>query len=107
MRKLKTSDLFAMARCLKAIGLKDEIKKIAMEANKVEDIAAKGFDYFYILFEKAVDKKSEKPIYEFLSNPFEMTAQEVENLELTELFKGISEVADIATWKAFFKTAVH
>lgn len=107
MRKLKTSDLFAMSRCLRDIGLKDEIKKIALEANNVQDIYANGFDYFYILFEKVVDKKSEQHIYDFLSGPLEMEPKEIEDMELTELFKVVSEIADVGTWKAFFKTAVR
>ena len=106
MRKLKTSDLFELARCINKIGLKDEIKKIAMKANNVNDIAENGFEIIFGLIEVASAKKAEKPIYEFLSKPFEMSMEEVENLELAEFIKGLTDIADINTWKTFFKTAV-
>jgi hypothetical protein len=107
MRKLKTSDLFAFARCLKDIGLKDEIKKIAMEANNVGDIAEKGFDYFYILFEKVTDNKSEQAIYEFLSGIFEMTPEEVEKMDPIEWLDNLTKIADFNAWKTFFTTAAR
>jgi hypothetical protein len=105
MRNLKTSDLFAFARCIKSIGLKEEIKKIAMEANTVQDIASRGFDYFYILFEKAVEKQSEKAIYEFLSGPFEMDPEAIENMDPVDWLEDLSKIADLDKWKAFFRSA--
>jgi hypothetical protein len=107
MRKLKTTDLFAFARCIRNIGIKDEIQKIAMEANEVKDIASRGFEYFYILFEKAVDKNSEEHIYEFLSGPFEMTPEQIANMDPLEWMEHISKLADFKTWKTFFITAVR
>lgn len=107
MRKLKSSDLFAFARCIKNIGIKEEIQKVAKESNTVGDIWEKGFDLIYSLFEKAIEKKSEGFIYEFLSGPFEMTSEEVENMDLLEMMEGVSQLADFKTWKAFFTTAAH
>lgn len=107
MRKLLTKDLFALSRCIKAMGIKDELKKIAMEADSKEDVAEKGFDILFSVIEAASEKQSEKAIYEFLSGPFEMQAQDIETMDITELIQGVREIADVATWKSFFKMAVH
>lgn len=107
MRKLKTSDIFTFARCLRDIGIKDEIKQIAIEANNVGDIAEKGFDYFYILFEKVTENNSEQAIYEFLSGIFEMTPDEVANMDPIEWLDNMTKIADIKAWKTFFTTAAR
>lgn len=107
MRKLKTSDLFELARCINKIGLKDEIKKITMNANNINDIAENGFEIIFGLIDVASAKKAEKPIYEFLSKPFEMSADEVADLDLPEFIKGLTDIASVSTWKTFFKTAVR
>ena len=42
MRKLKTSDIPAFCRCLKAIGLKSEIESITKKADNIKDAWAQG-----------------------------------------------------------------
>ena len=107
MRKLKTSDIFAFSRCLKAIGIKDEIKKISENSTNYKDITDAGFDLIYNLFDIATEKRAEKEIYKFLALPFEMQAEEVENMEIDALFAGLKQLGDISTLKAFFKQAVR
>ncbi len=107
MRKLKTSDLFALARCISQIGIKDELKKVGMEASNVNDIASNGFEIIYTLFEKVCEKKSEKPIYEFVATLLECKWEEVRDMNPLELIEKLKDVANITEWKAFFKMAVH
>lgn len=107
MRKLKTSDIFAFSRCLKAIGIKDEIKNIAENKEKYIDSMDAGIDIVYKVFDLATEKNGEKEIYAFLAGPFEMTAEEVENLGLDELIEGIKQFGDLDVLKTFFKQAVR
>ena len=53
------------------------------------------------------EKQSEKALYEFLAGPLEITAAEVEKMELFELIEQLKEVADIAKWASFLKLAVR
>lgn len=106
MRKLKTKDLFSLSRCLRKIGIKDEIKKIAAEAKSVQDVSEYGFDLVYRLFELATEKESEDAIFEFLSDIFEMPAGQVSDMELDDFFGNFKQIADAGTWKSFFTRAV-
>lgn len=105
MRKLQTKDIFAFCRCIKAIGIKDEINKLCKDADNINDIWDKGFELVYSIFAAASEKKSETSIYEFLAGPFEMTANEVEKLEITEFFKLIKQLAAENNLVIFFKSA--
>lgn len=107
MRHLVTKDLFALGRCVKKIGIRDELKKIVLDANTIEDVAGKGFDIFFAIFEAATEQGAEEEIYKFLSGPFEMPAAEIEVMELADLFAGVRDVADVEMWKDFFKRAAH
>lgn len=103
MRKLRTSDIFSAARVLTALNVKEDIKKIALESQgkkKAQDNV--GFEVLYTLFERAVEKNSERRIYEFLSGIFEISPEEVEKLPPTECINKALEAADIEEWKAFF-----
>ncbi len=113
MRKLNTGDIFAFSRCLVAVGLKEEFQTKVKSLENIKtkkkefDIEKIGMEFVYDIFEKAVQVKSEKEIYRFLARPFEMTAEEVENLGIDELIEGLKQLGDISTLKAFFKQAVH
>lgn len=107
MRKLKTSDLFAFARCITQIGIKDELKKKAMEVNSVNDIASNGFEIIYSLFEKVCEKKSEKPIYEFVATLLECKWEEVRDANPIEIIGKLKDVANISEWKSLFIMAVR
>ena len=89
MRKLQLQDIFKASRLLVSLDLKEEFKEIGLKSDKIEDIAAKGFDVFWTIFEKASSKNAENSIYEFLSGIFECTSEEVKTIleedpELTE-----------------------
>ena len=107
MRGLKTSDLFAFGRCIRQIGLKDELKEIGLKANSVNDISAMGFDVAYGLFEKACEKGSEKPIYEFIAALLECKWEEVRDMDPLDLFEKLKGIANWQQWKGFFKTAAR
>lgn len=105
MRKLKTADLFTGARMLKKLGLKEQAKQIAAQADKVQDIWAMGFDFVWSIFDAATDKSGEKLLYEFLAGPFEMAPEEVADLDLPTLIDMVKQLAEENNLLPFFKSA--
>ena len=105
MRKLKTSDIPSFCRCLKKIGLKDKIQAVAKEANNVKDVWDKGFDMIWGIFDLATEAEGETALYEFLAGPFEMSAKEVEDLDIEVLFANLKQLAEENNLLSFFKFA--
>lgn len=105
MRKLKTSDIPSLCRSLKKLGLKEEFKKLAQEANSAKDVWEKGFDLIWQLFDVATETAGEGAIYDFLAGPFEMTPEEVADLDLDILIENCQTLARENNLGAFFKFA--
>ena len=107
MRKLKTADLFAFCRVMKAVGVKEAVQSIAKDANSTADIWDKGFDLIWTIFDAATEKGSEKAIYRFLAGPFEMTEEAVEALDLADFLQMVKKLAQENDLVAFFKSAAR
>lgn len=107
MRKLNTSDVFSLARLIKEIGIKEDIKKLSTSVNENTDVKEAGFDLIFTVIEKFAEKNSEPDLYNFLSGPLEIDPEEVGKVELFTLVENILEIADIEKWKAFLKLAVR
>ena len=103
MRKLKTSDIPALCRTLKHLGVKEKVRDIAQETSNVKDAWEKGFDLVWNIFDLATEVSGEKHLYEFLAGPFEMTPDEVESLELDVLFANLQQLAAENNLATFFK----
>ena len=104
MRKLNTSDVFAFARIVKASGMREELKKIlkdvaASEDQNLEDV---GIDTILALLEALSEKQSETAIYKMLAGPFEKAAEEVEKMELPELFENLRTLSEENDLKILF-----
>ena len=107
MRKLKTSDVLAFCRCLKKLGIKEKIQNIAKEADSAKDIWDKGFDMMWSIFDLATEAEGENALYEFLSGPFEMSAQEVADLDIDAFFDNLKQLAAENNLTVFFKSAAR
>ena len=105
MRKLMTSDIPALCRTLKKLGLKDKLRAIAQETDNVKEAWDKGFDLIWNIFDLATEVAGEQHLYEFLAGPFEMTAAEVESLELDTFLANLQQLAAENNLSAFFKSA--
>lgn len=105
MRSLQAQDIFAFGRVISAIGIKDEIKDIAMKANKLTDLTKEelGFDLIFSIFEKAVTQKTESAFFSFMAGIFEMDEAEVKAMDPIDFINMAMEAADLEKWKAFFK----
>ena len=105
MRKLKTSDVPVLCRSMKKLGVKEQFKAIAKEANSVKEAWDRGFDLIWGLFDAATEPEGENAIYEFLAGPFEMTPAEVRDLGLDELLANMQQLAAENNLATFFKFA--
>ena len=105
MRKLKTSDIPVLCRCVKKLGLKEEIKAVAQKANTVKDVWSFGFDFIWNLFDIATEQAGEACLYEFLAGPFEMTPEEVRDLDMEILLGNLQKLVQENNLAVFFKFA--
>lgn len=105
MRKLKTSDIPVLCRCLKKLGLKEQIQAIAKDSDTMKDVWDRGFDMIWNFFDIATEADGENCIYEFLAGPFEMTPEEVSNLDIDVLLSNLRQLVTENNLVAFFKSA--
>jgi hypothetical protein len=105
MRKLRTADALVFCRCVKRLGLKEQLRNIAMNADTAKDVWNQGFDIIWTMFDMATEKDGEAAIYEFLAGPFEMTTAQVANLDLDVLMANLKQLAEENNLSGFFKTA--
>lgn len=105
MRNLETSDIFAAVRLLNKIGVREEIREVAKQAeeNKSNKIRFDmGFDLMFGIIEKAASENAEKEIYKFIADLFECEWEDVRKMNPIELFKNLEKVANFEEWKNFF-----
>ena len=102
MRKLKTSDIPAFCRCLKQLGLKDKLRDITRNSDKIADVWEKGFDLIWDIFDAATEAGGEQALYRFLAGPFEMTPEEVAGMDILAMLENIKKLAEENDLKAFF-----
>jgi len=103
VRKLKTSDIFAVMRLIKKANLKEEIRPVvALAASDEFNVTDLGIEGILTVVEIFTEKKSEKAIYEFLSGPFETSVDDVENMGLNELAENLKVLAEDNDLKTFF-----
>lgn len=105
MRKLKTGDVFTACRALKKIGIKEDIEKIAREAEDTKDAWSRGFDLLWNIFDRATETDGEGEIYRLLAGPFEMPAAEIAQLDLPDFLALLKQLAAENDLAAFFRSA--
>lgn len=106
MRSLRTEDIFKACRLISKIGVREEVKAVAKQAEESKEKKVKvdmGFDLLFGILEKATEENAEKEIYLFIANIFECEWKEVRDMDPVELLDKLEEVADIEKWKNFFK----
>lgn len=104
MKRLQTSDIFAAMRIVRQADLKDALKPILKKANGAEDVDEIGIEAILTIIECASAKNAESAIYEFLSNPFEMAANEIAELPISETLTMLKELAEENDLPGFFKS---
>lgn len=105
MRNLETHDVFLAVRLLNKIGVREEIREVAKQAeeNKTKKVRFDmGFDLMFGILEKATTENAETEIYKFIANIFECEWEEVRKMKPVALMKKLEEVASFEEWKDFF-----
>lgn len=106
MRNLRTSDLFSACRLLSAIGIREEIREVALQAEQSKGKKIKldmGFDLLFGIIEKASKENAEKEIYIFIADLFECDWESVRDMDPIELLDKLEQVANLKKWKSFFE----
>lgn len=106
MRNLKTTDIFSMGRLLVKIGVREEIREVAKQAEETKGNRIRfdmGFDLMFGIIEKATAESAEIEIYKFIADLFECEWETVRDMDPIELFDKLEEVAEIEKWKNFFE----
>lgn len=106
MRGLETRDIFSACRLLVKIGVREEIREVAMksEESKMKKVKADmGFDLLFGIIEKATQEKAEEEIYKFIASLFECDWESVRSMDPVEMLDKLEQVADLEKWKNFFK----
>lgn len=105
MRNLKTSDIFAACRLLSVIGVREEIREVARQAEEQKGKKIRfdmGFDLLFGILEKATAENAEKEVYKFIANLFECDWENVRDMDPIDLLDNLQEVASVEKWKNFF-----
>ena len=108
MRKLVLKDAFAVARIVKAAGVKKEIVAFAKDVqNRKEGINPEsiGLEFFATLIESAADASVERKIYDFYASLKGVTAEEVSEYDLATVKADIKEIVEQNDLKNFFQSA--
>lgn len=107
MRKLKTSDIPSFCRCLKNLGVREQFRAVAAEANAAKEMWDRGFDLIWGIFDAATEQNGENALYDFLAGPFEMTSKAVADMDLGELLAGLQQLLGDESIVTFFKFAAR
>lgn len=106
MRALKTSDVFAFARVIKASGMREELsaltKKIAATENF--DVESVGYESILVIIEALAERKSEKVLYEALAPVLEVAPNDIGDLAPSDFLEALKQIAEQNDLRSFFKS---
>lgn len=92
-------------RALKAMDIKEDVKKIAESSDSMKDAFSTGFDLLWDIFDKATENKGEKALYVFLAELFETTPEELADMPIPDFIAGLKHLAEENDLVGFFKSA--
>jgi len=109
MRALQTHDVFKAMRVVNALGVKEEVQRLALSLQGKKKINEKelGAEFILNIIAHAGNEKAEQLIYEFLSGPLEIEPDVIrvmDPLDLIKQIKNLNTVIDMESWKAFFQS---
>lgn len=105
MRKIKTHDVFKLARIIRISGAKKELTE-ALRASQEGDAREVGIDLIMTLVSVCGEEEVEKQLYELIGNISEKKPEEIEDLNLDEFIDLIKEIGEQNNLSNFFNTAV-
>lgn len=102
MRTLTLDDTFNAAELIEMFQLPEVYARLA-KADR-SDPTGFAIQALIVFMKQAGTDENRKKIYQFLSGPFEKTAEEMKAMPLIEVAKGLCQIADIDEWKAFLSS---
>ncbi|MCI8336975.1 MAG: hypothetical protein HFI72_07475 [Peptococcaceae bacterium] len=103
MRKLQTIDVFNALRVVKRAGIKEQLMPYIKELTKKEkSIENLGIASVLTLVEILSEQKAEMAIYEVLSGPFEVSADDVAKMNLDVFTENLEVLSRENNLPAFF-----
>lgn len=107
MRDLRNEDLFAFTRMIKRAKITDNVKKLVLSIDNLNELNTEsfGYDVLFTILDAAAEKESEQAVYEFLAGPLEMTPKEIAEADPVETIEQVMKIADVEKWKSFFTSA--
>lgn len=100
MKKLTVKDIAPAIKLVNAINCTKELKEIITKADDAENAGVEIIGL--ILTKYAENPKAEKKLAEFLSRPFEMSPEEVLDLDIDSFMNGLKEMGGIGSLTNFF-----
>ena len=114
MRKLALKDAFALARIIKAAGIRKEIIVFANEISNEQKEAEQesglsfvekvGFDFFLLLTEACCEERIEQKIYSLYADIKGVTPEDIAVLSFAEIKSDIRELVETNDLKSFFSS---
>lgn len=104
MRKLQTTDIFSLARIIRASGVRSTLKDIIVKATQSEniDIESVGIDGILATFEALAERGCEQAIYTAIASIVECEPKEIEKMPINEFVDTLTEIAKENDLKTFF-----
>jgi hypothetical protein len=107
---LKTKHFFPFIKMVKALDIKDDLKVFyqKVQGKSKEELESldnlEGFDYLYLFIDKLPN--AEKEVFNFLSIFLDKPTKDIEEMEISEIWKVISDLFKDESFKTFFQQAV-
>ena len=106
MRKIKTKDVFKLARIIKLSGAKDEIAAALRATQSGENAAGVGIELLMTLISSCADQEVETSLYELIGDISEEKSSVIKDMDLDELMDTLKEIGEQNNLSNFFDTAV-
>lgn len=102
MRKLNVDDVFNASNLIDLFSLPAVYSKLKdADRSDPEGFARMAM---MVLIKEAATESSRRKIYEFLSGPFEIPAEELRGMPFLEFCKGLAQIAEVGEWEAFIRS---
>ena len=103
MRKIITADVFKALRLIQKSGLRDKLTEVVQEIARGDmEVEKAGIMGMLAVLEVFSEEKCEHLIYEWLAGPAELEAEEIAQLELSDLAALLKRLSEENNIRYFF-----
>ena len=108
MRRIKTKDVFKMARIIKISGAKEELADTlrASQTSDAGDAGKIGVDLIMTLCSACGSEQIEKELYDLIGDIAEVKANDIRDMDLDKLIDLLKEIGELNNLSDFFESAV-